>query len=149
MRLLIIDCLCKLLFHKVFKLLFLNFYMEEQLSMFAGMEPQIRYDLLTNPAMVKLEDIARRAVNQPLLFGERRESNNESRLSMVLKNLESKINIYQYLIFYQDNLIGYASIDDGWIPVEMEYTNPKVELAFIDPVYSNHASLVKRKLYDL
>ena len=45
--------------------------------------------------------------------------------------------IVNYLLMSDKKIVGYAGIWNGWSPLEMEQTNPMVEIAFLDKSCTN------------
>lgn len=52
----------------------------------------------------------------------------------------------KYLIKLGDETIGFLSIWDGWLPVECEYGDPAIEVAFVHPKYRGDEAKIRQEM---
>jgi len=111
-------------------------------------EPKIEYTVLGEENLHKLTETAYRAANHRLLYGEPESQQLVDRLK-IIEEYFPEAKKRDYFIRFEDRVIGYVKIDDGWQPWEMEYTDPEVKVAFIDPAFRQYESGLKTKLEEL
>jgi hypothetical protein len=54
-----------------------------------------------------------------------------------------------YLIRMESEIIGFASVSDGWNPSEMDYDEPYVNLAVLHPNHVSHAGPIRQRLQEI
>lgn len=126
--------------------------------------PRVEYCRISNDQRRTLENIALLASDHELLFGEptRRKPRErssyilnegvqylpatpEDRLDKIVKYLP-ETNSYVYSIQFEGNIIGFVSIDDGWMPHDMDYTTPEVKVAFIHPDFKGYEPQIRNQI---
>ncbi|GEM_PF-4065477 len=116
----------------------------KQLALFPE---EIKVVCWTNGISSELEKIAKDASHNPLLCGETRGDTPQTRYERFQHYV--KLNDFGFHVIKNgERIIGGAYIDDGWIPTEMDYVEPSIELAFVDPASLMHAGMILRKLYE-
>lgn len=137
----------------------------EQLALLP--HPRVEYCRISSEQRRTLENIALLAIDHELLFGEPtiqkpRERFNyridegtqylpatpQNRLDKMVNYLPEKDN-YAYSIQFEGKMIGFVSIDDGWMPHEMDYTTPEVKVAFIHPDFKVYAAQIKTQISNI
>jgi len=111
-------------------------------------EPKIEQIVLDEENLWRLTEIAYRAANQELLCGEPRSHQLVDRL-MEIEKYFSEANKRDYSIRFENQIIGYAKIDDGWNYWENRYHDPEVKLAFIDPAFGQYGSGLKTNIEEI
>ncbi len=53
-----------------------------------------------------------------------------------------------YLLILSGDMIGGAYIWNGWLPVETEFVDPRIELAFIRPTVHSYTAAIVQKLHE-
>lgn len=103
--------------------------------------------LLVPESRITLSDIPPQQVEN----AQKRLDNPQNRRERIKQFLESKPDSgqLQYLIRADNEFIGFASIDTGWDPLEMDYVDPYVQLALLHPQYNQYGGIVKQQLQEL